>query len=175
MSDRTATANAANNPILKILPYYLGFGWVVINLIIYFIVSPIISEDQPIRIGISAGFAIASLIADVVAYKIIANSLDSASQNIENSSQESENDSGEQKLLSGENWIGPDGTESGPDVPEDWYITYNGPAPIVQDIYGENYGVDRGDGAVPIDYYIKKWGVPEGFGKTDHEKLWSME
>ena len=175
MSDRTATANATTNPVLKILPYYLGFGWVVINLVIYFIVSPIISEDQPIRIGISAGFAIASLIADVVGYKIIANSLDRVPQHLENSSKESENDSGEQKLLSGENWIGPDGTESGPDVPEDWYITYNGPAPIVEDIYGENYGVDRGDGAVPIDYYIKKWGVPEGFGNTDYEKLWSME
>jgi len=175
MSDRAASANAANNPLLKILPYYLGFGWVVINLVIYFFVSPSISEDQPIRIAISAGFAIASLIADVVTYKIIANNLDRASQNIENSSQESENDSGEQILLSGENWIGPDGTESGPDVPEDWYITYKGPAPIVQDIYGQNYGVDRGDGAVPIDYYIKKWGVPEGFGNTEHEKIWSME
>ena len=175
MSDRTATANAANNPVLKILPYYLGFGWVVINLIIYFVVSPIISEDQSIRIGITAGFAIASLIADVVVYKIIANSLDRGPQHLENSSQISENNNAEQKLLSGENWIGPDGTESGPDVPEDWYITYNGPAPIVEDIYEENYGVDRGNGAVPIDYYIKKWGVPEGFGNTDYEKLWSME
>ena len=88
MSDRTTTANAVNNPLLKILPYYLGFGWVVINLIIYFIVSPIISEDQPIRIGITAGFAIASLIADVVGYKIIANSLDRAPQHLENSSKE---------------------------------------------------------------------------------------
>ena len=84
-----------------------------------------------------------------------------------------ENNGGGQKISSEENWIGPDGTESGPGVPEDWYLTYNGPAPIVEGIYDENYGVDRGNGAVPIDYYIKKWGVPEGFGKTDHEKLWS--
>ena len=49
------------------------------------------------------------------------------------------------------------------------------PVGIVEDIHDENYAVDRGDGAVPIDFYIKKWGVPEGFGKTDHEKLWSME
>ena len=54
-------------------------------------------------------------------------------------------------------------------------MTYDGPAPIVEDIYDENYGVDRGNGAVPIDFYIKKWGVPEGFGKTDHEKKWSTE
>ena len=86
-----------------------------------------------------------------------------------------ENNNGNQEPISKNNWIGPDGIETGPDVPEDWYLTYNGPAPIVEDIYDENYAVDRGDGAVPIDFYIKKWGVPEGFGKTDHEKLWSME
>lgn len=68
------------------------------------------------------------------------------------------------------NWIGPDGTESGPGVPEDWYLTYDGPAPIVEEIYDENYAVDRGNGAIPIDFYIKKWGVPEGFGKTSSEK-----
>ncbi|MBD60409.1 MAG: hypothetical protein CMB03_00895 [Euryarchaeota archaeon] len=95
----------------------------------------------------------------------------SAEKNIE----KREKNNGDQELLSKHNWIGPDGTESGPDVPDDWYLTYIGPAPIVEEIYDENYAVDRGNGAVPIDYYIKKWGVPEGFGKTDHEKLWSME
>ena len=24
------------------------------------------------------------------------------------------------------NWMGPDGTESGPGVPEDWYLSYDG-------------------------------------------------
>ena len=67
------------------------------------------------------------------------------------------------------NWIGPDGTESGPGVAEDWYMRYDGPAPIVEDIYEENYAVDRGNGVVPIDFYIKKWGIPEGFGNTGHE------
>tara|TARA_Y100001956_G_scaffold25039_1_gene24717 strand:- start:47 stop:649 length:603 start_codon:yes stop_codon:yes gene_type:complete len=86
-----------------------------------------------------------------------------------------ENNNGNQEPISKNNWIGPDGIETGSDVPEDWYLTYNGPAPIVEGIHEENYAVDRGDGAVPIDFYIKKWGVPEGFGKTDHEQLWSME
>ena len=67
------------------------------------------------------------------------------------------------------NWIGPDGVESGPNVPDDWYLSYDGPAPIVEEIYGENYGVDRGNGAIPIDFYINKWGIPNGFGKTDYE------
>ena len=82
---------------------------------------------------------------------------------------------GNQEPISKNNWIGSDGTESDLDVPEDWYLTYNGPAPIVEGIYDENYAVDRGNGVVPIHFYIKKWGIPEGFGKTDHEKLWSIE
>ena len=82
---------------------------------------------------------------------------------------------GNQESISKNNWIGPDGTESGPGIPEDWYLTYNGPTPIVEEIYEENYAVDRGNGVIPIHFYIKKWGIPEGFGKTDHEKLWSIE
>ena len=89
--------------------------------------------------------------------------------------EEAENNNGNQESVSKNNWIGPDGTESGPGVPEDWYLTYDGPAPIVEEIYDENYAVDRGNGTVPIDFYIKTWGVPEGFGKTDYEKLWSTE
>ena len=76
---------------------------------------------------------------------------------------------------SGKNWIGPDGTESGPNVPEDWYLSYDGPAPIVEDIYGENYAVDRGGGAIPIQFYIQKWGIPDGFGKTDYERKMSTK
>ena len=69
-------------------------------------------------------------------------------------------------------WVGPDGTESGPGVPEDWYISYDGPTPKVEAIYGDNYGVDRGNGAIPVDFYINKWGVPEGFEHTKQEETW---
>ena len=72
---------------------------------------------------------------------------------------------------SGNNWMGPDGTESGPDVPEDWYLSYGGPAPVVEDIYDENYAVDRGNGAIPIQFYVKKWGVPEGFEEETEKVL----
>ena len=73
------------------------------------------------------------------------------------------------KTLSGENWMGPDGIESGPDVPEDWYFSYGGPAPVVEDICEENYQVDRGNGAIPIQFYVKKWGIPKGFGEKTKE------
>lgn len=69
-------------------------------------------------------------------------------------------------------WVGPDGTESGPGVPEDWYLSYDGPPPKVEAVYEDNYGVDRGNGAIPVDFYINKWGVPEGFGPTKQEETW---
>ena len=83
--------------------------------------------------------------------------------------EESDTNEAKDKNLSGENWMGPDGTESGPDVPEDWYLSYGGPAPVVYDIYGENYGVDRGNGIMPIQFYVKKWGVPKGFEEKTKE------
>ena len=88
---------------------------------------------------------------------------------------EPENNDGDHGTVSKSDLIERDWTESGPGVPEDWYLTYDGPAPVVEGIYDLNYAVDRGNGAVPIEFYIKKWGVPEGFGETEHEKLWWME
>ena len=83
--------------------------------------------------------------------------------------EKSDTNEAKDKNLSGENWMGPDGTESGPDVPEDWYLSYGGPAPVVDDIYGENYGVDRGNGVMPIQFYVKKWGIPKGFEEKTEE------
>ena len=68
------------------------------------------------------------------------------------------------------NWIGPDGTETGPGVPEDWYLSYDGPAPVVEGINAPNYVVDRGSGVFPIEFYAKKWGVP-GVLKKKPKKL----
>ena len=75
------------------------------------------------------------------------------------------------KNMEKQNVKGADNTETGPDVPEDWYLNYEGPAPIVEDIYEQNYGVDRGNGAIPIDFYVKKWGVPKGFEEKTEEAL----
>ena len=72
---------------------------------------------------------------------------------------------------SGENWMGPDDTPSGPGVPEDWYLSYDGPAPVVEGINAPNYVVDRGIGTIPIEFYAKKWGVPEGFEEETKEAL----
>ena len=75
------------------------------------------------------------------------------------------------KNMEKQNVKGADNTETGPDVPEDWYLSYGGPAPVVEDIYEQNYGVDIGNGAIPIDFYVKKWGVPKGFEEKTEEAL----
>jgi len=74
------------------------------------------------------------------------------------------------KNMEKQNVKGADNTETGPDVPEDWYLNYEGPAPVVEGIYEQNYGVDIGNGAIPIDFYVKKWGVPKGFEEETEEE-----
>ena len=54
--------------------------------------------------------------------------------------------------------MGPDGTESGPNVP-DWYLTYEGPAPIVEESM-RKLRCGQGSGVIPVDFYIDKWGLP---------------
>ena len=61
---------------------------------------------------------------------------------------------------------------AGSRAPADWYVSYDGPAPKVEDIIGENYVVGIGDGIIPIKFYIDTWGVPDGYGDTDQEKTW---
>ena len=85
---------------------------------------------------------------------------------------EGKGEEGHRKPHSKDVWVGPDGTESGPGVPEDWYLTYDGPAPKVEAVHEDNYGVDRGNGAIPVDFYVNKWGIPEGFGPTNQEEIW---
>jgi len=73
--------------------------------------------------------------------------------------------------ISGDDWMGPDNTPSGPGIPEDWYLSYDGPAPVVESMAEPNYAVDRGNGAIPIDFYVKKWGIPKGFEEKTEEAL----
>ena len=155
--------NDNNEQIPQILPVYLGGGWVITNFVIFVFLTPEFSDDMTVRIGATIGIAILLLIVNIVSYQFI-------SQNI-GMSEESGNEATHNR--SSDNWAGPDGTDTGPHVAEDWYLTYDGPVPIVEGIYDENYAVDRGNGAVPVEFYIKKWGIPEGFGETDHEKQWS--
>ena len=57
---------AANQQLLKILPFVLGFGWVVMIPISYLFIAPIFSNDIVIRIGATIGIVIATGIVDVV-------------------------------------------------------------------------------------------------------------
>ena len=155
--------NGNKEQILQILPVYLGGSWVVANFVIFVFLTPEFSDEMTVRIGATIGIATLLLIVNIASYQFI-------SQNI---GMDEESGDEATHTRSSENWAGPDRTDTGPHVAEDWYLTYDGPAPIVEGIYDENYAVDRGNGAVPVEFYIKKWGIPEGFGETDHEKQWS--
>ena len=79
---------AATQNFLKILPFILGFGWIVLIPIIYIFVAPIMSDDEVIKIGITISFAIFSMIVDIVFVKIMSKNVKIMAQQLENESVE---------------------------------------------------------------------------------------
>ena len=77
---------AATQNFLKILPFILGFGWIVLIPIIYIFVAPIISDDELIKIGVTIGFAIFSMIVDIVFLKIMNKNVKIMAQQLEEKS-----------------------------------------------------------------------------------------
>ncbi len=77
---------AATQNLLKILPFILGFGWIVLIPIIYIFVAPIISDDELIKIGVTIGFAIFSMIVDIVFLKIMNKNVKIMAQQLEEKS-----------------------------------------------------------------------------------------
>ena len=77
---------AATQNFLKILPFILGFGWIVLIPIIYIFVAPIISDDELIKIGVTIGFAIFSMIVDIVFLKIMNKNVKIMDQQLEDKS-----------------------------------------------------------------------------------------
>tara|TARA_B100000900_G_scaffold283485_1_gene242816 strand:- start:50 stop:988 length:939 start_codon:yes stop_codon:yes gene_type:complete len=97
--------------ILKILPVYLGGGWVITNFVIFVFLTPEFSDEMTVRIGATSGIATLLLVVNIVSYQFI-------SQNIR-MNKESGNE--ETHTSSSDNWTGPDGTDTEPHVSEDWW------------------------------------------------------
>ena len=74
---------AATQNFLKILPFMLGFGWIVFIPLTYLFIAPIMSDDLLIKIGITISFAISNLIADVIFVKIMTKNVRIMAQQLE--------------------------------------------------------------------------------------------
>ena len=79
---------AATQNFLKILPFILGFGWIVLIPIVYIFIAPIISDDELIKIGITISFAIFSMIVDIVFVKIMTRNVKIMAEQLEEKSVE---------------------------------------------------------------------------------------
>ena len=66
---------AAQQQLLKILPYILGFGWVVMIPISYFLIAPVFVESLTWQLLVTAGITLATGVVDVTFYRIFANSV----------------------------------------------------------------------------------------------------
>ena len=79
---------AATQNLLKVLPFILGFGWIVLIPIIYIFVAPIISDDELIKIVVTISFAIFSMVVDIVFVKIMTKNVKIMAQKLEEKSVE---------------------------------------------------------------------------------------
>ena len=82
----------AQQQFLKIFPYILGFGWIVMIPISYFFIAPAIVEGFEWQLLVAAGVTIATGVADFAFYKIFANSVVAQAQHLEQQSSEVEQD-----------------------------------------------------------------------------------
>jgi len=82
---------AATQQFSKILPFILGFSWIVMIPVSYLFIAPVISDETLTRIGITISIAIANGVADVVFVKMMAKNVETMKRNLEKPDQESEN------------------------------------------------------------------------------------
>ncbi len=66
---------AAQQQLLKILPYILGFGWVVMIPISYLFIAPVLVEGLTWQLLVTAGITLATGVVDIIFYRIFANSV----------------------------------------------------------------------------------------------------
>ena len=79
---------AATQNFLKILPFILGFGWIVFIPIVYIFIAPIISDDELIKIVVTISFAIFSMVVDIVFVKIMKRNVKIMAEQLEEKSVE---------------------------------------------------------------------------------------
>ena len=70
--------------LVMMLPYILGFGWIAMIPLSYFLIAPGFGADDPlIRIGVTIGIAVVNLIADVVLMTIMRGNLNRLALEVE--------------------------------------------------------------------------------------------
>ena len=74
---------AAQQQLLKILPFILGFGWVAMIPISFLFIAPVFSDDIGVQIGVTIGIIVATGIADLVFLKIMTKNVETMSWQLE--------------------------------------------------------------------------------------------
>lgn len=81
-------AHEAQKKALKVIPYFLGLGWLLMVPISYFIIAPAIVEGFEWQLLVAAGVTIATGVADFTFYKLFANTVEAQAQHLEQPSPE---------------------------------------------------------------------------------------
>jgi len=83
-------AHEVQKKALKVIPYFLGLGWLLMVPVSYFFIAPAIVEGFVWQLLVAAGVTIATGIADFTFYKIFANIVEAQAQHLEQQSREVE-------------------------------------------------------------------------------------
>ncbi|MEE2758694.1 MAG: hypothetical protein VYA86_01805 [Candidatus Thermoplasmatota archaeon] len=88
--DEQRATHEAQKQALKVIPYFLGLGWVLMIPASYFFIAPAIVEGFVLQLLVTVGITIATGVADFAFYKIFANIVEAQAQHLEPQSNEAE-------------------------------------------------------------------------------------
>ena len=83
-------AHESQKQALKVIPYFLGFGWLLMIPLSYLFIAPAIVEGFEWQLLVTVGITIATGSADFAFYKIFAKTVEAQAQHLEQQSSEVE-------------------------------------------------------------------------------------
>ena len=86
-------AHEAQKQALRVIPYFLGLGWLLMIPASYLFIAPEIVEGFEWQLLVTVGITIVTGIADFAFYKIFAKTVEAQAQHLEQQSSEAEQES----------------------------------------------------------------------------------
>ena len=88
--DEQRATHETQKKALKVIPYFLGLGWLLLIPLSYLFIAPAIVEGFEWQLLVTVGITIVTGIADFAYYKIFAKTVEAQAQHLEQQSSEAE-------------------------------------------------------------------------------------
>ena len=88
--DEQRATHETQKKALKVIPYFLGLGWLLLIPLSYLFIAPAIVEGFEWQLLVTVGITIVTGIADFAYYKIFAKTVEAQAQHLEQQSSKAE-------------------------------------------------------------------------------------